>query len=469
MWERTASHSDTVVTLDNLFHINRLAWFSEGKIPESARKVLLKWLADNHPSVLEQTRKELQRILASSQPPTDSIAYEDHRLQMVINDLYLKPNLKQRRALEQELEKLLALDAEQDFLVAEYLNRPRTPLDFMVPENLRKFVRVENEKQLPTMRPWLWQVPLSLLFAVGLFCFNPNTKECNGQSVFYKNNYYCVSSPQDSLTYLEQIACDSIETGEDIRILDMYNSLIKKMKDSSDILLKKGMRKEEVEFLNLVVTEYGKQIDSLGRYFKQNGYPENASMVDYFLLQSYSLIRRYNLDSSSFYKNIGIAYWNAAVSHFNRGNRDSACLYFSELNKWAWRDSILTADEVSFIGKNCYKNIAPSPPPKPKPQQFRDADFEPFQIRKQYGYRNSKTKIEVIPPQYQNALPFSEGLAAVRIGGKWGFIDYFGNEVIPPQYDNVVKGFRNGNVQVQLGKEVFFIDKRGRRTQNSLG
>ncbi len=459
----TSSHSDTVVTLDNLFNINRLAWFSEGKIPESARKILLKWLADNYPSVLEQTRKELQRILATSQPPTDSIAYEDHRLQMVINDLYLKPNPLQRRALEQELEKLLALDAEQDFLVAEYLNRPLTVLDFRVPDNLRKFVRVENEKQVSKWRSWLWQVPLVLLFTLGLFCFNPKTKDCTGQSAFYKNTYYCVNLPQDSLTFLEQITCDTIERGEDVRLLDMYNELKIKMKDSSDLLIKKGVRKEEVEYINLIYNEYGKQIDSLSRYFKQNGYPDNASIEDHLLLQSYSLIRRFNLDSSSFYKNVGIAYWNAGVKHFNKGNTNSACIFFTRLDKWAWRDSVLTVDEIALIGKTCYPEFQQTAASKPAPKQFKDADFEVFQAQKLYGFRNSKTKVAVIPPQYQNALPYSEGLAAVRKGGKWGFIDYFGNEVIPPQYDAVLQSFKGGKAKEQLGKEQFFIDKKGRK------
>jgi formylglycine-generating enzyme required for sulfatase activity len=286
-----------------------------------------------------------------------------------------------------------------------------------------------------------------------------------------------VNSPQDSLTFLEQIACDTIERGEDIRLLDMYNSLKIKMKDSSDFLINKGMQKEEVQYLNLMFNEYGKQIDSLSRYFKQNGYPDNTSMEDLLLIQSYSLIRRFNLDSSSFYKNVGIAYWNAGVKHFNKGNRDSACLYFNKLDKWAWRDSVLAADDIAFIGKTCYPDVRQTANPKPEPKLFRDADFEVFQVRKIYGYRNSKTKAEVIPPQYQNALSFSEGLAAVRKGVKWGFIDYFGNEVIPAQYDAVLQSFKGDRAQVQatllqpqqqqqqrqFRKEIFLIDKKGRK------
>jgi hypothetical protein len=198
----TRNTPSEILTLDNLFHINRLQWFIDGKIPESARKVLLKWLAETHPLVLEATRLKLQQILANAQPPKDSIAFEDYRLQMVINDLYLKPDAKKRKALEQELEKLLALDAEQDFLVAEYLNRPRTPLDFVVPESLRKYVRIENDKKLPKTKAWVWQTPLFLLFVLGLFLFNPKSKVCPGSSGFHNNTEYCLRTPQDSLTFL---------------------------------------------------------------------------------------------------------------------------------------------------------------------------------------------------------------------------------------------------------------------------
>ena len=36
-----------------------------------------------------------------------------------------------------------------------------------------------------------------------------------------------------------------------------------------------------------------------------------------------------------------------------------------------------------------------------------------------------------IQPQFDEATDFSEGLAAVKIGGKWGFVDKSGKFVIP--------------------------------------
>lgn len=49
--------------------------------------------------------------------------------------------------------------------------------------------------------------------------------------------------------------------------------------------------------------------------------------------------------------------------------------------------------------------------------------------------RGVLTYEEIIAPQYEAAQPFSEGLAAVKKDGKWGYIDKTGAVVIPFQYD----------------------------------
>ena len=70
-----------------------------------------------------------------------------------------------------------------------------------------------------------------------------------------------------------------------------------------------------------------------------------------------------------------------------------------------------------------------------------------------------------INPQFSEAYPFREGLAAVRIGdsktGKWGFIDKQGKMVINPQFDHVTfEGtFSEGLAGVRIGGKWGYISR----------
>ena len=90
-------------------------------------------------------------------------------------------------------------------------------------------------------------------------------------------------------------------------------------------------------------------------------------------------------------------------------------------------------------------------------------------VNGKYGFIDSKGK-EVISFKYDRCYPFSEGMAAVASGytteRKWGFIDKTGKEVIPLKYEDFYKdipnkifGFREGLVAVQSGKWGF-VDKK---------
>ena len=73
--------------------------------------------------------------------------------------------------------------------------------------------------------------------------------------------------------------------------------------------------------------------------------------------------------------------------------------------------------------------------------------------------------IEIVPPKYDEVENFSEGLAAVELDGKWGFIDQTGKEVVPLRYDDV-EYFFEGLAAVRVGDwetgKWGFIDKTGK-------
>jgi outer membrane protein OmpA-like peptidoglycan-associated protein len=66
----------------------------------------------------------------------------------------------------------------------------------------------------------------------------------------------------------------------------------------------------------------------------------------------------------------------------------------------------------------------------------------PFRVGDKFGFCDIAKRI-IIPPKYDNAFPFSEGLAVVVINGKAGYIDRMGRIVIPLQYRGAAS-FENG-------------------------
>ena len=90
-----------------------------------------------------------------------------------------------------------------------------------------------------------------------------------------------------------------------------------------------------------------------------------------------------------------------------------------------------------------------------------DAKYHIFSENWKYGYK--KDDVVVIPAIYDDAMDFSEGLAAVKLNDNYGFIDYSGNEVIPFKYD-FAYSFENGKAGVKLNGKWGTIDKQGNFT-----
>jgi hypothetical protein len=78
-----------------------------------------------------------------------------------------------------------------------------------------------------------------------------------------------------------------------------------------------------------------------------------------------------------------------------------------------------------------------------------------------FGYLNVKTGKPITDMKYEGANPFRDGRAAVKRGGKWGFIDNTGKEVIPPTFDDV-RDFGEGLARAYKNLKWGFIDKNGK-------
>jgi WG repeat protein len=105
------------------------------------------------------------------------------------------------------------------------------------------------------------------------------------------------------------------------------------------------------------------------------------------------------------------------------------------------------------------------------PRALVQRQLVPIQVGEKWGYADN-TNTLVIAPSFDEAEPFSEGLAAIaiRIGPKpeeeqpdsplrplvegtfrWGFIDGNGHSVVPPQY-TTVGSFSEGLARVSVGE-----------------
>jgi len=80
-----------------------------------------------------------------------------------------------------------------------------------------------------------------------------------------------------------------------------------------------------------------------------------------------------------------------------------------------------------------------------------------------WGFIDTQGNV-VIPFEFNTALPFSEGLAAVSrgsgINARWGFIDRHGNEVIPFEYESA-SSFSDGFAAVRMNGRIGFINVSG--------
>jgi len=77
-----------------------------------------------------------------------------------------------------------------------------------------------------------------------------------------------------------------------------------------------------------------------------------------------------------------------------------------------------------------------------------------------YRYIDKNGKI-IIEQKYEDANSFSDGLAAIKMNGKWGFINTLGEIVIEPQYEDC-RNFNENLALVYINSKTVFIDKQGK-------
>ena len=170
---------------------------------------------------------------------------------------------------------------------------------------------------------------------------------------------------------------------------------------------------------------------------------------------------------------------------------------FEEAGKWGYRDErgrcaigpqFVLANEFSSEGIAAvidkegwlYIDMGGDPVIRPYvfdngPDYFREG-LARFTANEKFGFFDEAGQV-VVEPQFDFALPFSEGLSAIcmgcihrsegehtyREGGTWGYIDMTGREVIPLQFEDA-RGFEHGLADVKMDGVWMHIDKQGDAT-----
>ena len=188
------------LSLENLFQLIRLPWFIDGKMPEDVRLTLINWLEEKHPGWLSTLRREWDSILNLEEnlPPPNSIAWEGHRLEIVLNELLMNPSWTEKRKLELELEQLMYGKEEQDAMLIKYLDKKNNALEAVLSNRFRRFIQ-EKDSFFWRFRMWVWQLPVLLILFISSLLMNPTEPVVTFQ---FKNRITGLAFSNDNQSFL---------------------------------------------------------------------------------------------------------------------------------------------------------------------------------------------------------------------------------------------------------------------------
>ncbi len=212
-----------LVNYKNLTQLFRLTWFVTGEMPDATRAALLGWLEQRDAQALLGLRLALAAELSKNPPPADSSAYDQFRMNVAMNEWIGSDDAEKKKQLETEIAQLLQQGAEADITVVQYLQQPRTALDFIVPDAWKKYVHPSGFSALGWMREWkdlLWLAPLWILSLVALFWpYDFGGSACPKDKIVKlttkgKERFICLADPKNAIAYNEQLVHNALEKSQ---------------------------------------------------------------------------------------------------------------------------------------------------------------------------------------------------------------------------------------------------------------
>ena len=200
-----------LLTIDRLQSLFRLPWFVQGKIPNPARNELLQWLEEQGKDRF--WRQQVDLIIQEATPPeTNSVAYDDYQMNVIVNQLLFEDDPSRKQDLEDSFKRYLEAGYEPDFVIFKYLDRPRQSIDYLVPDSWKPFVYPEGRPFMGWF-DWTWIAAIWILVAALVLGYNPGFQSCDGEKVAYAGLTLCIDEPAKAVILQEQKIIDAIEGG----------------------------------------------------------------------------------------------------------------------------------------------------------------------------------------------------------------------------------------------------------------
>ncbi|MEM7658050.1 MAG: WG repeat-containing protein, partial [Bacteroidota bacterium] len=517
--ELAKAHQTDLVSPRRLLALVRLPWFRQGYLPEEVRIALLKSLREEDRKLAQET---LIKVLKSQQLPSGSFAESEHQLAIAVQEAQLHNDFSHNVKLIQKVQDYSLNHEIQDQTVIEYLDSlPKSVLKFQLPKGFKQVFFRQGLPTLG-LKSWIraaFALGISCLILLSINDAWTKIRSFRGQSYYLADDYAkmrffthvgneflkdqqysaATSAYEQAIQYREEAGL----RGDAYLVAD-YNLALLKWQNGEEELAQAefAMLSEQSESMIEVADSVidSKDLELLSQVKSKSNY--NTGVIAY---------RSENLDlaQDAFQRSIKAndrqaeAIYGQAMVLIRKGLDTQGADQVNKLKLALNRLEDVKQADSTFLGKQ--QDLAPildSVGTRVYPTSFQKSlnelrsslglpaavvdtsmntamvvsvedeaqladevtyisDFQEglavVQFEGKYGFIDQKGNLLGI--KYADARPFSEGLAAVKSGKSWGYVDKNLREVIPLQYENA-GAFSEGNASVKLRGRWGMIDRR---------
>ncbi|MEM8527449.1 MAG: hypothetical protein AAGG68_22605 [Bacteroidota bacterium] len=302
----------SLLNSENISNLCHLSWFTEGEIPPKIRVNLLEWLENEHPETLEKVRTELHDLFQQNPPPKDSIAWEEYHLNSSFNEWLITTDNKRKKQLEVEIAQDIAKGTEPDFTVIKYLDRPKSPLDFVVPDAWKEHVYNGGFSGLGFKglgTDIFWAIPIWLLVCFLVWFIEPQvSQQCEGEFAIAD-----LAEVEDRLvvhysTGIDDFNEEDYEKSYRYTTEQLGGSIIGPLDLCIDEPADRILLGEFATRFHLVNQQYDiidsatSIVNDIFNIIDGDYYPDSKHLADSFL--------------NNYHKNLSVDYWNYAIPNY---------------------------------------------------------------------------------------------------------------------------------------------------------